>query len=88
MPESQTTDLPDTGPCRWHRAVTAPEDGSEFEYCTSRDGRVRTGSLGSDMGGSIKRDPDMTWWRWPPGSPEAIVEAEAIEAEIAVAKRR
>lgn len=25
-------------------------------------GKVRFGSLGSDMGGTIKRDPDMTFW--------------------------
>jgi len=81
-------ETPDSGPCRWRRAATAPEDGTEFEYCTSRDGRVRTGSLGHDMGGSIKRDPDMTWWRWPPGSPKAIVEAEIAADQATTGKTK
>jgi hypothetical protein len=44
----------------WKPAETAPEDGREFWYLAR--GKVRSGSLGSDMGGTIKRDPDMTFW--------------------------
>jgi hypothetical protein len=44
----------------WQPPDTAPENGAEFWYWAR--GRVRTGSLGHDLGGSIKRDPDMTAW--------------------------
>ena len=47
----------------WNTPETAPEDGREFEYLSG--GRIKRGSLGNDMGGSIKRDPGMTGWRWP-----------------------
>jgi hypothetical protein len=44
----------------WQPAETAPEDGREFWYIAR--GKVRLGQLGSEMGGSIKRDPHMTFW--------------------------
>lgn len=64
----------------WQPAFTAPINGDEFWYWSR--GRLRVGSLGSDCGGSIKRDPGMTAWHpklpWyhpdagsetPPGEP-------------------
>jgi hypothetical protein len=44
----------------WQPAETAPEDGREFWYFAR--GQVRLGSLGHDLGSSIRRDPDMLAW--------------------------
>jgi hypothetical protein len=44
----------------WQHESSAPENGDEFYYWGR--GRVRVGSLGHDLGGSIRRDPTMTAW--------------------------
>lgn len=43
---------------------SAPEDGSEFKYLCN-DGNIRRGTLGHDLGGSIRRDWRMIGWRYP-----------------------
>ncbi len=61
---SGTTYLEPQMPVGWSPPESVPEDGREFEYLCS-DGKIRVGSLGHDMGGSIKRDTRMIGWRWP-----------------------
>lgn len=45
----------------WQSADTAPENGEEFLYYSGFTYRI--GSLGHDLGGSIKRDPNMIAWK-------------------------
>jgi len=45
----------------WQPVRTVPENGDEF-FCLLNDGRIRVGSLGNDLGGSIRRDPGMVAW--------------------------
>ena len=61
MDKTTATNRP--GP--WSRPETAPENGAEFEYVVEGSWRIHRGSLGHDMGGSIKRDPNMLAWRVP-----------------------
>ena len=46
----------------WQPAFTAPTNGYAFEYLT-KNGKIKHGSLASNCGGEIKRDPDMISWR-------------------------